>query len=722
MGKGEIVGNLGDGKYSLRILKNKDRLQSRILDLEEQITEFQDNKLPELESARDEAEINFYAKHQDLTQTIENLTGNQGDEDAMDAVRMAKKEYMSAYKAYLKAKNKVIQANLMVAQKEKEKARLQSFDVTDPEVEAWCADYSPELTGEVGTIEIPGERQHIQIRPGHFDDAAHDGTRDGQLFALMSLPPSGTYYNLAMMPGWQKWVPIYRKGIVSNLDKLANTCTVTLDSETSSQQSIPVNKSSVLDDVPFKYMQCDAYAFKDGDDVVVEFMENDWDNPRVIGFVQEPRSCQKAVYFKVQRSDGPTMTPDDFTTSIVPDAYQIVRDTETIDLAAYRWDANSPVLLEMKHYDTAQILSEGCNADSYVLQVPDNLSYITDLFTDLGCEQITAFDPDTNKWVVFLADENSTGYTMTVKNAERFGTFPTTAFSHMGNSTNQFWFSSDQYPYTEPHYTDTDRSQNLVFVNEEWDVTLPRLEGRTELEQFIDGDVFHTTMGGIGYFHPGVICAVDYNFRVEHTTPFYKWHVHSDDYIQVCWAFFPDPGIPITPGWDTCDDPCGGHVRGYGNGWNVCGYTGSPVQGLYSHRVGTCTCIDPDGGPDYTVKLFEYDAIEEYSCGVGNALEFTGTYTGPWLASDFDTPATTNVRVERHTKVTDGVHVWYRNDVTSNAGFSYLHVAEDLSHPDDPDYCEGDDRVEGWAYIQYSADFWNVPNLSPLEGSPILMG
>ena len=44
----------------------------------------------------------------------------------------------------------------------------------------------------------------------------------------------------------------------------------------------------VLTDVPIEYMDCNSGAFADGDEVLIEFTNQDWDQPKIIGFKERP--------------------------------------------------------------------------------------------------------------------------------------------------------------------------------------------------------------------------------------------------------------------------------------------------------------------------------------------------------------------------------------------------------------------------------------------------
>ena len=100
------------------------------------------------------------------------------------------------------------------------------------------------------------------------------------------------YYNAAILAGVQKDRPIYRKGTITNIDAANNRADVLPDQAFSSAQSLFVNDDNIdWTQIPVEYPVCGAGAFQDGDKVVVELIENDWANAKVIGFAENPRPC-----------------------------------------------------------------------------------------------------------------------------------------------------------------------------------------------------------------------------------------------------------------------------------------------------------------------------------------------------------------------------------------------------------------------------------------------
>lgn len=174
---------------------------------------------------------------------------------------------------------------------EQRKAMLESVpdDITR---NLWCADYTDDLSGSVGTAEIPGEGQEDVIILPHVQlNSAYNAERDGLLSFRAGMTGPQAYYNAAILPGWQKWMPTYRVGTVASVNYAADTCTVTLDDAKSSADDLHVNQAGTLTDIPIVYMTCNADAFEDGDRVLVQFQGQQWSGARVVGFESEPKPC-----------------------------------------------------------------------------------------------------------------------------------------------------------------------------------------------------------------------------------------------------------------------------------------------------------------------------------------------------------------------------------------------------------------------------------------------
>jgi hypothetical protein len=154
---------------------------------------------------------------------------------------------------------------------------------------AWCCDLTEGGEGIVATVDIPGESDLILVAPGCRAWAAGDGQfreRD-----LMS--PEQCYYNAAVLPTWQKYMPTYRWGTITFIDHELNIVNLNLHESTSSANAplINVNQTPQLNGVTVQYMSCNSRAFDVGDDVIVQFIGKDWALPVVVGFLDNPKPC-----------------------------------------------------------------------------------------------------------------------------------------------------------------------------------------------------------------------------------------------------------------------------------------------------------------------------------------------------------------------------------------------------------------------------------------------
>jgi len=258
MGKATIISNLEDGKYSIRVDYRRVEFESKI-----------DRKDSEIAN---------------LTALIPTLEGKA---------------------------QQLAQIQLKAAQAAKEKLELDMPE--DVEIDAWCADFTVDLSGEVATCEIPNEfgrfREdvgHINIRPGYDGQSDYDRNRDGQLTPFATMGVANSYLNRAILPGWQKWKPTYRYGVITDIDRDNNHCDIDLNAAESTQQDINVNQTDTLSDVPFEYITCNHVPFQVGDEVLIQFRAQDWNDPVVIGFREEPKPCEFIFYLR-PTIDGHTL-------------------------------------------------------------------------------------------------------------------------------------------------------------------------------------------------------------------------------------------------------------------------------------------------------------------------------------------------------------------------------------------------------------------------------
>jgi len=258
MGKGQIVSGGTDGQYSVKLLYDRTKSQAALDQVNRWIT-------------MKEEQIDKYW---------------YSNPEKLPALKLAL-ESLKKWKAYYESIPE------------------------DPTVDAWCADLSEDLTGEVATVEINGEPDQVLVRPGYTDQAAFDMSRDGQLQHIKAMTPEQWFYNAAMAPGWKKWMPTYRVGEITKLD--ADKCDVLLDDATTeiiNAGSQSINATMTHEDIDIEYMDCNGEAFEVGDRVVVEYRDRSpsgENKPVVIGFETEPKPCGQCVIISGR-------TPTEFVT------------------------------------------------------------------------------------------------------------------------------------------------------------------------------------------------------------------------------------------------------------------------------------------------------------------------------------------------------------------------------------------------------------------------
>lgn len=339
MGKAKIVSEQGDGKYTIKIDYGTEERDARVEKLVARIAEIATEmekantklqlakaKMEASKAAVQQATSDYVAATQavsaafsavsaagaQLASVSSSPTATPAElasakamlasaeatyKAAQDDVKVKMDAQVEAAKALVDEKKKVAPLQIAVdllkdekAQLKKDKAYLSGLDLEET-IPAWCADLTEDAEGEVATIEIPGENKSVLIKAG----AESGGSVDGQLLARELQSPAQVFFNAAILPGWQKWQPTYRTGIITALDFEADTANVTLDDEASSAQKLDINQAKNLEAVPVIYMGCHAEAFEIGDACIVRFDEMDWAKPQVVGFVDNPKACPGGI-------------------------------------------------------------------------------------------------------------------------------------------------------------------------------------------------------------------------------------------------------------------------------------------------------------------------------------------------------------------------------------------------------------------------------------------
>lgn len=292
MGKGTIVGETGEGLYTVSLDYGSEAASQQIAKLNARLSDLTTiNAALQIERNAAAAAASGIASslNSAISAYSSALSGGGEGTAERSVVDSLTKDLLKANVTTQKIDVKYTLYQGEASSINKEIAYLSGLDLVS-ESAAWCADYTLEAEGEVGTIEVPGEPVKTLIVPGC---AVPSG--DGVVTARPVQDEKQLFVNLAMLPGWQKYKPTYRLGEITSIDIEANECDVTLDSAASSAQGLDINQGNYLVDVPIEYMECDASIFEDGDRVLVQFVGQDWENPKVIGFESDPRPCFSVV-------------------------------------------------------------------------------------------------------------------------------------------------------------------------------------------------------------------------------------------------------------------------------------------------------------------------------------------------------------------------------------------------------------------------------------------
>lgn len=295
MGKARILQAHGEGRYTIEIIEARERAESAKQQAEARIqartaeVNQLDSKIQAAQQAVDQAAIEQNAAIEQWQQEVAEQGGSSVDLDAFARKLLEAAGKRDALRTEKRSKELRIAADQALV------ARINALPPLR-QMQAWCADYTDDLSGDVATAEVPGEIGRVIIKPGFEDANQWSKAADGAMQPALASTPAATFYNLAMLPGWQKWRPTYRTATITGID--GDTCSITLDAAASSQQGLSVNAQSDYSGVPILYMDCNGSAFEQGDRVLVGFAGN-VEGPTVVGFESEPKMCSVMDYITI---------------------------------------------------------------------------------------------------------------------------------------------------------------------------------------------------------------------------------------------------------------------------------------------------------------------------------------------------------------------------------------------------------------------------------------
>lgn len=311
MGKARIISQIEPGRYQIELDHGTLQRDAMIAEIEA-LLQGEELALQDADATIAELQGQLDAKVAMLNALIDEMNNppapgpDDGEEvlDISERIGAAIIEVDRARRTLSRVERQKANIVMKAASLRLNKANLERVE-TDKTIEAWCTDGEPDLVGDVGTAEVPGEPlMPILIKPGFDGGAVYDPVRDGQMIERPLMSGAQAYLNAALLPGWQRWKPTYRFGTIIAIDRDAGTCSIQLEPTRSSAQNLVINPSNTLTGVRAKYQDCDMDVFEEGDEVLIEMQSQSWAEPLVIGFKSDPRPCALDFYFMIAGPSG----------------------------------------------------------------------------------------------------------------------------------------------------------------------------------------------------------------------------------------------------------------------------------------------------------------------------------------------------------------------------------------------------------------------------------
>jgi len=200
--------------------------------------------------------------------------------------------------------------------REKRIALLESIKAATEPLDVWCVNYDEGLAAGavVETMEVPGFwKEEGSARTTNLYDKTPEKRRTvswverswniavrgvlgdpvGQLTPAEALTDAGVFVNCALEPGHLKWRPRWRYGVITAMtgDTAAVSFAEELARPLPDEPEMSLHRTYNYAGIPIRYPPCGSGVFTVGDEVFVLFEGVDRDQPVIIGFRREPRTC-----------------------------------------------------------------------------------------------------------------------------------------------------------------------------------------------------------------------------------------------------------------------------------------------------------------------------------------------------------------------------------------------------------------------------------------------
>jgi len=284
MGKAEIITNLGSGQYKIRPEINRAHAERLIATYTSRAADLVTNIIPAIEAEISTTNTQLNAANFKLNRVIYSSSSTEYQIAAQEEVRDLTSTLQTLNNSYTSS----------TLQRHELQSRINQLQdlLTNGTITVWCADCCRNLTGTVGTMELYGLSTHTLIYPGYDGNrdvaSTYLPTRDGIMEDVKAMTPEAAAYNFAIFPGWQKWRPQYRAATITHI--YTDYCSVDIyDPRTRAEISI-FNADSALHftGVPVRIKNYKTNVLVVGDQVVLEFQDQDYTNPVIVGFYTTP--------------------------------------------------------------------------------------------------------------------------------------------------------------------------------------------------------------------------------------------------------------------------------------------------------------------------------------------------------------------------------------------------------------------------------------------------
>ncbi len=307
MGKAIIISHAGKGQYTVDLMYDAAYLQRLIDRCNADYTQLQFNdyikaldaknaEYGRIQDAAADVDVAILAfdldPSEDNRKEVERLTLIALKQSEAWETAVISYEFVRSRMDALSRRIATLQAN----QRERKRSALWCVDLADGKKDRKL--FKP--GDEVGTIEVSGQEELGQnLLASYADGWQYDAPSDGRMMNIAGMTHFEVFYNLGILPGWQKWRHKYRTGEITGGNP-TDGWTVLLDDLNSSEQHIRVNTikdgGRELTAVHAKYMSCDDLAFGVKDKVVLVVTIGGSPTATgidalIIGFVEKPRPC-----------------------------------------------------------------------------------------------------------------------------------------------------------------------------------------------------------------------------------------------------------------------------------------------------------------------------------------------------------------------------------------------------------------------------------------------